>query len=173
MDLRGLFSDKTKKNKEKIEILFPAILNGEVFTGDLLTFVSSAKDPVKADCIEALEFATKINSEILDKDLFEFIVKNLSEKAPRIKWESAKVIGNTARHFSDNLDEAIAKLIENTSHEGTVVRWSAAFALSEILPINQQLKSRLLNTLKDISEKEEKNSIKKIYQKAIKLAEKG
>ncbi|GAB0155716.1 hypothetical protein CHRYSEOSP005_09780 [Chryseobacterium sp. Alg-005] len=172
MDLKALFTDKSTKNKEKIEILFPAILNGEIFANDLLKFASTAKDPVKASCIEALEFATKTNPALLDKDLFNFVVDSLSEKAPRIKWESAKVIGNTAKHFADHLDNAITKLIENTSHEGTVVRWSAAFALSEILNINEDLTTKLLDPLKGISEKEEKNSIKKIYQKAIKIAEK-
>lgn len=172
MDLKALFTDKSTKNKEKVEILFAAILNGEVFPDEFLKFASSAKDPVKASCIEALEWATKNNSELMDKDLFEFVVNSLPEKAPRIKWESAKVIGNTAKHFPDHLENAIARLIENSAHEGTVVRWSAAFALGEITNINQELKNKLLPTLKEIFEKEEKNSIKKIYQKAIKIAEK-
>ncbi|MBB4808131.1 HEAT repeat protein [Chryseobacterium defluvii] len=172
MNLKELFSDKSTKVKEKVDLLSNAVLNGEISVNEVIAFASSSKDPVKASCIESLEFASQGNPGIMDKESFKFVTESLSEKAPRIKWESAKVIGNTAKLFPDSLENAITKLIENTAHEGTVVRWSAAFALGEILNINQGLKNRLLDTLKDISEKEEKNSIKKIYQKAIKIAEK-
>jgi hypothetical protein len=172
MNLKEFFSDKSTKSKEKVELLSNAILNGEISTEELIAFASSSKDPIKGSCIESLEFSTQNKSSILDQKAFDFVTESLSEKAPRIKWESAKVIGNTAKSFPENLQNAITKLIENSTHEGTVVRWSSAFALSEILNINQSLKDQLLPTLKDISEKEEKNSIKKIYQKAIKIAEK-
>lgn len=172
MNIKELFADKSKKGKEKVELLKNAILNGEILIEELISFASSSKDPVKADCIESLEFVTQNKPKILDQNAFESVVENLSSIAPRVKWESAKVIGNTAKHFPDHLENAIKKLIENTTHEGTVVRWSAAFALSEILNINDGFKNSLLEKLKEISEKEEKNSIKKIYQKAIKIAEK-
>lgn len=172
MNIKELFADKSKKGKEKVELLKNAVLNGEITIPELVSFATTSKDPVKADCIEALEFATQNKPEILDKNTFDFVVENLSGIAPRVKWESAKVIGNAAKLFPDHLENAIKKLIDNTTHEGTVVRWSSAFALSEILNINDSFKSKLLKTLKEISEKEEKNSIKKIYQKAIKIAEK-
>ena len=170
MDLKALFADKTTKPKEKTETLSNAVLNGEVEISELLDFASSQKDPVKASCIEALEFATQTRPNLLDTKAFEFVTENLSAKAPRIKWESAKVIGNTAKFFPEKLNPAIEKLIENASHEGTVVRWSAAFALGEILNIADH-KIKLLPVVKELMEKEEKNSIQKIYQKAIKIAE--
>lgn len=171
MDLKALFADKTTKPKETIEILSTAVLNGEVETSELIEFATSQKDPVKASCIEALEFATQTKPELLDDNAFDFVTENLSAKAPRIKWESAKVIGNTAKIFSKKLSSAIEKLIENTIHEGTVVRWSAAYALGEILKLEEHT-AKLLPVAKEIMKKEEKASIQKIYQKAIKNCKK-
>ena len=171
MDLKAHFADKTTKPKETIEILSTAVLNGEVETSELIEFATSQKDPVKASCIEALEFATQTKPELLDDNPFDFVTENLSAKAPRIKWESAKVIGNTAKIFSKKLSSAIEKLIENTIHEGTVVRWSAAYALGEILKLEEHT-AKLLPVAKEIMKKEEKASIQKIYQKAIKNCKK-
>ena len=55
-----------------------------------------------------------------------------------------------------------------TEHSGTVVRWSAAYALSEILKLKTNANKTLLPTIESIIDKEEKDSIKKIYRKAIK-----
>jgi HEAT repeat protein len=89
-------------------------------------------------------------------------------KAPRVKWESAKVIGNSAHLFSDDLEEAIKNLLTNTEDKGTVVRWSAAFALGEIVKIKTNYQIDLIKAIEVIIDREEKNSIKKIYQKALK-----
>ena len=172
MNLKDIFEDKSTKPKEKTELLSTAVLNGELSVTEVIDFAKISKDPVKASCIESLEFATQKQPEILDWEAFSFIVDNLAAKAPRIKWESTKVIGNTAKFHTENLGKATANQLENTSHEGTAVRWSAAYALSEILNLNHDSSSNLLETLKTICDKEEKNSIKKIYQKAIKTAEK-
>jgi hypothetical protein len=92
----------------------------------------------------------------------------LTAKAPRIKWESAKVIGNTANLFITKLDTPIKNLLVNTEHEGTVVRWSAAFALGEILKLKTKHNKQLLPAIEAICKREEKNSIKKIYLDAMK-----
>ena len=92
----------------------------------------------------------------------------LTAKAPRVKWESAKVVGNIAHLYPAKLDTAIMHLLANTNHDGTVVRWSAAFALGEILKLKTKHNSSLLSRIEKICDQEEKNSIKKIYQAAIK-----
>ncbi|GDX53125.1 hypothetical protein LBMAG27_21720 [Bacteroidota bacterium] len=97
-----------------------------------------------------------------------FVSKALAEKAPRIKWESAKVIGNIAHQFPAKLEGAIKNLLVNTEHEGTVVRWSAAFGLGEILKLKTRYNKNLLPAIDSIIQREEKNSIRKIYLEAIK-----
>lgn len=172
MTIEELFKDKATKAKEKTEIISKWIIDTSLPTDELIAFAENAKDPIKGTCIEAMEYATKQNPNLADETVFTFVSNTLTEKAPRIKWESAKVIGNTAQLFPENLDLAISNLIANTEHEGTVVRWSAAFALGEILKLKTPHNKTLLPALESISEKEEKNSIKKIYLDAIKKTKK-
>ncbi|NIF06940.1 hypothetical protein F3J23_15970 [Chryseobacterium sp. Tr-659] len=172
MTIEELIKDKAVKSKEKVDIISKWVIEASLPADELIAFAEKSKDPVKATCIEALEYATKQNPEIADETVFSFVINTLTEKAPRIKWESAKVIGNTAHLFPEKLDDAITNLIHNTEHEGTVVRWSAAFALGEILKLKTNHNTTLLSALENISEKEEKNSIKKIYLDAIKKTKK-
>ena len=172
MTIEELIKDKAVKSKEKVDIISKWVIDASLPTDELIAFAVKSKDPVKATCIEALEYATKHNPNLADDSVFSFVTQTLTEKAPRIKWESAKVIGNTAHLFTEDLDKSITNLLTNTEHEGTVVRWSAAFALGEILKLKTKHNTNLLPALEDICEKEEKNSIKKIYLDAIKKTKK-
>ena len=172
MDITTLLNDKKIKPKEKTETISKWLLESKLTTDNLISFAETAKDPVKATCIEALEYATKQKPEVANKKTFKFVTQGLAEKAPRIKWESARVIGNTAHLFSDNLNQAIKNLLDNTEHEGTVVRWSAAFALGEFLKLKTKHNKDLLPAIETTCNREEKNSIKKIYFDAIKKASK-
>jgi HEAT repeat protein len=170
MDISTVLHDKTIKGKEQTVLISAAILENKISVQELLTVAESAKDAAKATCIEALEYASKIRPAIADNAVLDFVVASLHAKAPRIKWESAKVIGNIAACFPDKLDEAVNGLLINTEHSGTVVRWSAAFALGEIVQLKHPRSSDLAKALEAISNREEKNSIRKIYQKALKSA---
>lgn len=168
MSIEEIMGSKSLKPKEKTELISKHLVDGSISTNDALTFAQKAKDPDKATIIEAFEFATQKNPALADKKVFQFVVDSLHEKAPRIKWESAKVIANTASLHAKSLDTAIANLLVNTEHAGTVVRWSAATALAAILKLKTKHNKELLPTLENICDQEEKNSIKKIYQSAFK-----
>lgn len=172
MDITTLLNDKELKPKAKTELLSTWLLEGKISSDSLAKYAESTKDPIKATCIEAIEFATKQKPSIADEKTFKFVTETLNAKAPRVKWESAKVIGNTAHLFTDILDEAIVNLLNNSEHEGTVVRWSAAFALGEILKLKTRHNKQLLPAVEAIVQREEKNSIKKIYLDAIKKIDK-
>jgi HEAT repeat protein len=163
-----ILQDKTIKPKEKTETISKWILDKSLPIEELIAFAEKQKDPAKATLIEAIEYATKQNPNIVDETVLIFVTNTLTAKAPRIKWESAKVIGNIAHLFPTKLEKSIDNLITNTEHEGTVVRWSAAFALGEILKLKTKHNKELLPVIEAICEKEEKNSIKKIYLEAIK-----
>lgn len=168
MNISELLSDKTLKPKQKTETLSQAVLDGSVSVKDLLDFASKAKDSPKATCIEALEFATKNKPELATLECLHFVTAALGEKAPRVKWEAAKVIGNIAPLFPSKLDKAISSLLINSEHPGTVVRWSAAFALGQILKTKHPSAKMLIPAVEAICLREEKNSIKKIYLDALK-----
>lgn len=172
MNFQEVLNDKSIKPKQKTEAISEWLLSHSAELDSLLLFAKDSKDPVKATCIEAIEFATAKNSSIASKDCLEFVSSTLSAKAPRVKWESAKVIGNIAHLFPDQLDEAIKGLLTNTEFDGTVVRWSAAFALGQILKLNTKRNKELLPAIESICQREEKNSIKKIYLDALKKTKK-
>lgn len=172
MTIEQLLEDKAIKPKEKTETISKWILDKSLPTDELIAFAERSKGPAKATCIEAMEFATRQNPNIADENILAFVTGALTEKAPRVKWESAKVIGNIAHLFPSQLKTSISNLLTNSNHEGTVVRWSAAFALGEILKLKTKHNADLIPAVKEICEKEEKNSIRKIYLDAIKKTEK-
>jgi len=172
MTITELLNDKTKKAKEKVETISKWLLNGSLPTDELIVFAEKAKDSEKATCIEAIEFATKQNSKIADESIFAFVTKTLTENAPRVKWESAKVIGNIAYLFPTKLNKAISNLLTNSEYDGTVVRWASAFALGEILKLKTKHNKDLLPTIEAICDREHDTGIKKKYLDAIKKTKK-
>ena len=161
MDLQELLNDKGIKSKVKTETINNWLLSEELSVDELTNFARSSKDPIKVTCIESIQIATKSNPEIATLNCLDFISKTLTEKAPRVKWESAEVIGNIALFYAEQLEEAIKNLLVNSEHEGTVVRWSAAFALGQILKIKTQRNKDLIPVIESICQREEKKQHKK------------
>jgi len=172
MTIDQLLSDKSKKAKEKVETISKWLLDGSLPTDELLAFAEEAKDPEKATCIEAIEFATRQNAKIADEVVFAFVTKTLTENAPRVKWESAKVVGNIAHLFPTKLNKTISNLLTNSEYDGTVVRWASAFALGEILKLKTKHNKDLLLAIEAICAREQDNGIKKKYIDAIKKIKK-
>jgi HEAT repeat protein len=172
MTIVELLNDKTKKAKEKMITISKWLSDDSMPTDELIAFAEKAKDTEKATCIEAIEYATKLNPKLADESVFAFVTRALTEKAPRVKWESARVIGNIAHQFTSKLDEAICNLLENSSYEGTVVRWASAHALGEILKLKTKHNKVLLPAIEALSKSEEVNGIKKKYLDALKKVSK-
>ena len=170
MDIAELLNNKNIKPKLKTETLSNWLLDKTISTDQLIQFATNSKDALKATCIEAIEFATKQQPDILKISDLDFIILCLEAKAPRIKWESAKVIANTIHLFPEKTELSINHLLHNTEHPGTVVRWSAAMALGEIIKLKTVVNKNLLPAVNAILQREEKNSVKKIYLAALKKA---
>lgn len=162
-----LLRDKALKPKEKTELLSKWVLEGKITPGVLVEFASAARASDKATCTEALEFALQKNDMLLGDAEFRFVTEALTSTAPRVKWESAKVIARVAAHHQSDLEPAITNLLVNAEHEGTVVRWSAATALGAILLLKTNHNDRLRPALESLRESEEKDSIRKIYAAAL------
>lgn len=168
MDITLVLEDKSLASKAKTEALSNLMLEGRISVDEFVSGVEHMKDSLKGSCVEALEFTSKAQPELITLKAFEFVVEHLKHKAPRVRWESAKVIGNVAHLFPDKLDEAIKQLLINSEDSGTVVRWSAAYALGEIIQTKVPNRDELIETVRAISERDEKNSIKKVYHAALK-----
>lgn len=172
MTLEELFDDQSLKAKDRSAHLQRMLDGGEVKQAALITFADGAKATVKATCIEALEYVTKTKPVFLTEAGFDLCLRALADKEPRVKWEAARVIGNTIHRFPKRADEAEQALLAQAGHEGTVVRWSAAYALGQLIGMRSPLNKKLVPKVEAIAKSEEKNSIRKIYEAAIKKAAK-
>ncbi|MEO8174339.1 MAG: HEAT repeat domain-containing protein [Sediminibacterium sp.] len=172
MQLNDTFHDKTLKQKAKVEVISALIMDKKIGIDEIVTFAEKANDTEKATCIESIEFATKKQPTIATDKCLKFIIKSLADNAPRVKWESAKVIGNIASVFSTKLKPAIKELLINSEYNGTVVRWATAYALGEILKLKTDLNKELIPTIEAIFAREEDNGIKKKYLEALKKVKK-
>ena len=172
MLLKEILKDKTLKPSAKPGIIAEMLLSGQILVEEILRLLDSSKDPDKAAMIEGLEHASLKNPMLISNDCFLAVMHQLGSKAPRVKWESARVIANSARLHPELLEEASNLLIQNSEHIGTVVRWSAATALGEILKTQTALNENLIPAVESILEREDKNSIRKIYLNALKKVKK-
>jgi hypothetical protein len=172
MNFLAIINDRGFKHKEKTELLCQWILDHPEQLNDLIDFAMASKAHAKATCIEAIDYATSENPGLASLDCLTFVTQNLSDISPRVKWESARVIGNIAYLYPTYLGEAIRKLLVNSKHEGTVVRWSAAFALGEIIKLNTKHNATLVPAIETTIEGEAKNSIKRTYLRALKKIKK-
>jgi len=168
MEVTDILLDKILKPKEKTELLSIMLMDHSLSIDQLIGFAQAAKASDMATCIESIEYVSKNKPGIVTAETFDFVTQSLAEKAPRVKWESARVIGNTAHLFPSKLGNAVKNLLANTEHSGTVVRWSAAFALSQIVLLRSPVNAELVPALEAIAAREEKNSIRKIYMEALK-----
>ena len=168
MKLEEVFSDKTLKQKGKVEQIAKLLIAKKVTVEKLTNFAERSADTEKAACIEALEFATRKEPGIADEKCLKYVSKKLTDEAPRVKWESAKVIGNIAHLYPTRLNTAIVNLLTNAENSGTVVRWAAAFALGEILKLKTKYNKDLLPAVETLSKKEQDNAIRKKYLDALK-----
>lgn len=113
--------------------------------------------------MEAIEYITKENPEFAENWL-DFVIEHLNDVAPRVKWEASRIIGNVAQAYPDKVIKAIPKLLENTADKGTVVRWSAAFALTEIAKSNNEMRKELIPEFTKILEREENSGVRNVYR---------
>jgi len=165
--LHELLADKQLKAKSKVEAISKMLLDGNVSVVDVIKTADSSAGSDKGTCIEAIEFATKVRPELASLECLKFLSETLLDKAPRVKWESAKAIGNIAHLYPDKLDRAIGNLLTNSEFPGSVVRWSAAFALGEIVKLGTKGNKDLIPAVEAIVRREEDRAIQKIYQAAL------
>jgi len=157
-----------KKPKELLIYLAGLIKQDKTLLADFAVSLDNAKDAQKGTCVEALEYATQTNPEIAIPHL-KSIINSLTDQAPRVKWEAARVIANLAPKYPTQAAQALDNLLLNTKDKGTVVRWSTALALGEILKANAKIRASLQKTIEDLVKKEANNGVKNVYLKALKV----
>lgn len=168
MDLDALVRDRALTAKQKAKSLADWLL-AHPDDGDRLVAIGKRAAPVdKATCLEAFEYATATHPEVGSARTFAFAAAALLDDAPRTKWEAAKLVTNLAPLHPRLCAKAIPGLLENATHEGTVVRWSAARALGAILGLETKQTATLLTRVEALCAAERDTAIQKHYLKALK-----
>jgi hypothetical protein len=117
------------KPKEKVMLLAQKLRLDKKLISEMAKFFDKASDAEKGICIEAVEYITKEDPKFVQPCL-AFVIEQINHRAPKVKWEASRVVANVAKEFPDEVAKAIPKLLTNTKDDGTVVRWSAALALT-------------------------------------------
>ena len=159
-----------KKPKEIVTLLAEKLKSDKGLVVNLIRCFENGSVAEKGNCMEAIEYLTKEDPEFAE-NCFDFVIEHINDEAPRVKWETARIIANTAQKFPDKAKETVPKLLENTTDKGTVVRWSAAFALTEMAKSNSELQKELIPKFHKIVKKESNNGVRNIYLKYLKDVE--
>jgi len=170
MDTVKTILQSDKKPKEKVSLLATKVKKDKKLLNELVEHYEVGSVADKGNCIEVMEYVSQDKPELIIPYL-DFIIKNLDYNAPKVKWETARVIGNLASKYPDKVEKSTKKLFLNTKDEGTVVRWSVAFALTEIAKSNTKLQKKLVKKLNQIVKEESNNGVKNVYLKALKILE--
>jgi len=161
-----------RKPKELVVFVAEKIKRDENLFGQLVECLRTGSDVQKGICAEVMEYATKDNPE-LARPYLDSIIAHINYPAPKVKWETARVVANASRGSSESVGKAIPNLLLNTEDAGTVVRWSAAYALTEIAKHNPKLSRNLVPRFMKIAKKERNSGVKNVYLKALKQLTKG
>lgn len=130
--------------------------------------VGALKDVQVGTFLEAVEMLTGEKRVKLGKEYLSFAKRFILSENNSCKREASRIVGNMAADYPEMLDDAVPALLVNARSDGTVVRWSSAYALSRIVLLDRFSCSDLVRTVKDIYETETESGVKNQYAKALK-----
>jgi len=159
------------KPKELVVFLAESIeKEGQLFS-QLIAVLKSGSEVEKGKAADVMKHVSKNKPEIVAPYIHE-IVGYINYKAPRVKWGVPEAIGNLAQKFPTEVEKAVPNLLANTRDKSTVVRWCAAFALTQIAKNNPKVGRELRSRIEEITRNEKNNGVKNVYLKALKIMNK-
>lgn len=156
-----------RKPKELVIFLAERVKSDKRLFGQLVEGLRNGSDVQKGICSEVMEYVTKDHPEFAAPYL-DGIIAYINYDAPKVKWETARVVANASQKFPERVAKAVPKLLLNAKDSGTVVRWSAAYALTEIAKHDPKLSMDLVPRFLKIVRKEDNSGVKNVYLKALK-----
>ena len=159
------------KPKEKVDKITQIILEKPDYVNNLIVEFKQGTDVEKGTYATVLKQVSNCNPDIVEPFIDE-LIEYINYKANRVKWGIPETIGNLAEKHPKKVEKAIPYLILNTGDKSTVVRWFAAYALSNIAVYNLDKREELMEKIHSIIVEEKNNGVKKVYLKALKQIEK-
>lgn len=123
------------KHKEQVEIISEKAKRDKKVLAEIFEILKSGTDVEKGTAAEVMKFVSKDKPEMM-LPYIDLLIEYIDYKAPRVKWGCPESIGNIAAKYPQQVEKAIPKLLENLKDKSTVVRWCAAYALTEIAKSN-------------------------------------
>ncbi len=159
------------KPKEKVSKMVSEIEKDGKLFADLIKLFQEGSDVIKGTCAEVMKFVSQSNPELF-LPYIDMLIGYIDYKANKVKWGIPESIGYIAEKYPEKASRAVPKLLENTNHKSTVVRWCAAFGLAGIAKNNKRLQEELVEKFEKLIEKEQNNGVKSVYLKVLKVIEK-
>jgi hypothetical protein len=172
MDIVIVLNDKSRKAIEKRAVIIKALQERNITIKEIEGLLKEIDEKKAAIVFEAIEAVTNADAQIADIEWLNLAAENILSASDSIKREASRIVGNLSHKFPNELEKAIEKLLINSKDQGTVVRWSSAYALSKIIVIPHYANSKLFDTLTGICSHEEESGVKNQYVKALKKASK-
>ena len=160
------------KPKDLVTFLTQNVKEDEALFSQLVDLLKTSSDVEKGTCADVMKHVTEKNPEIAVPyvdDLIGFI----NYKTPRVKWGVSESIGNMSKKYPEEVIKAIPNLLINTKDDSTVVRWCAAYALTEIAKNNSRTRDELVPVFNDYVGKEKNNGVRNVYAKGFEIHRKG
>lgn len=171
--IKEILQSKIKPKEKQIKLV-ESVVSGKIPATEFMSFFKSAKDVDKGTCADAMKHISAQKPRLL-APFINTLLKYINYKLPRVKWGVPEAIGNMSKDYPEQTAKAIPYLLKNTTDDKintTVIKWCAAFALSEIAKNNPKTRRQLLPIFEKIIESEENNGVKNVYVKALKVIEK-
>lgn len=173
MTIKQIIDDKSVKHIEKRKAIMEGIINGSFDFSAVSAACSFLPEKKISLLLEAIEEVSRSKAFILEEDYLKLSESYFLSSDPSCKREASRIVGNLAAAFPENLDHAIAALMQNAGDDGTVIRWASAYALSRIIIIPQYARGPLFEQISNLYEKEQETGVKNQYRKALKKQKKS
>lgn len=172
MSIVELLKDKSLKGTERRQAVVNMIVAGELTVNDVAAISAIIGEKQIATVLEAVEEVSNKRLCPLESAWLQWAMPSISSENNSCRREASRIVGNMAAQHPDLLNDAIEPLMRNTSDEGTVIRWAAAYAFSRIVVLDRFAKSDLYDRLVAVCDREEDNGVKNQYLKALTTAAK-
>jgi hypothetical protein len=159
-------SPKEQKNK-----LITEVLNGKIDIDDLMNYFVKINYQTKNICADVLVAVSSKQPELFE-DYINILFNYIAYDSPKVRWGVQETIGNLAMVYPTKVEPAVPLILKNTKKSKmntTLVRCSAAYALTEILKDDENIQQELLQEIHEIIASEENEDIVNVYLNGLKL----
>jgi HEAT repeat protein len=158
--------------KEKVLLLAKQIRGRSEFLTEIADYCQGATDADKAICLAAVNQITK-DDPTFARNHLDFIISQIDNKSAQVKLEASEIIASAAKAFPDQVVKAIPGLMGISKDASSIVRWGAAYGLTEIARNNPKTKKELVRFFKTEAKKEKMSSVRNLYLDALTALGKG